>query len=142
LFKNKRINSLGWRANSGIYKRDSIAIVNRIKYAEGVNYNGGPIKCNDNYILKIDSICKKYDKKLVLLIPPYHPDYYKFSNALYQKNVRTQLKNLVEKKKMIFIDGRNLKIENDSLFNNVDHLNVNGATVFTKKIDSILKLNL
>ena len=142
LFKNKKINSLGWRANSKTYKKDTIEIKNRIANAEGTFYDGNTINCSENFILKINTLCKKYDKKLVLLIPPYHPDYYRYSNVLYQKNVRNQLRNLSQKHQMFFIDGKDLGIKNDSLFENVDHLNINGAAVFTKKIDSILQTSL
>ncbi len=142
LFKNNKINSLGWRANSEIYKKDTIKIKNRIFDAEGDTYQGEAINCSENYILKITELCKKKNKKLVILIPPYHPDYYIFSNQLYQKRMRNQLITLAKKYHIIFIDGKKLGIKKDSLFENVDHLNIKGATVFTKKLDSILKFYL
>ena len=142
LLKNSRINSLGWRANSETYKKDSVAIKERIHNAEGDFYEGEPINCGERYILKMNNLCEENSKKMILLIPPYHPDYYQFSNKFYQKNVRNQLFKLAKKHNMIFIDGQKLGIKNDSLFENVDHLNVKGATVFTKKLDSILLVSL
>lgn len=142
LFKNKKINDLGWRANSKTYTRNVLTIKERIENAEGIIYNGETINCSENFILKINSLCKENQIKLVLLIPPYHPDYYEFSNVYYQKSMKKQLQLLSGKENMFFIDGQSLQIKSDLLFENVDHLNVDGATVFTQKLDSILHSSL
>ena len=53
------------------------------------------------------------------------------------------LTNMADKNNnTIYIRGKSLNIKNDILFKNSDHLNSHGAKVFTKKLDSILKLSL
>tara|TARA_R110000787_G_scaffold184181_5_gene296057 strand:+ start:3506 stop:4291 length:786 start_codon:yes stop_codon:yes gene_type:complete len=140
-FKNNKINNLGWRASKAVYKRDTIAIKKRLKLSEPSIYNGENVFCNLELIIEMKNLCLQNNKKLILLVPPYHPDYYEFSNVVYQKNVISQLKKLSERERIIFVNGRDLNIVNDNLFENSDHLNMNGATIFTQKLDSILKLN-
>lgn len=41
---------------------------------------------------------------------------------------------------LIIIDGNSLNIKSDILFENTDYLNVHRTTIFTQKMDSILKL--
>ncbi len=139
IFKNKDINDFGWRASKSIYKKDIEAIKERLSMSEDESYVNGTINCSNVYLEKMNKLCKRYNKKMVLLIPPYHPDFYKYGNKLYQKQSALQLKNMAIKNNMIFVNGRELKIVKDSLFENSDHLNIYGADVFTRKLDSILK---
>jgi hypothetical protein len=75
-----------------------------------------------------------------LLLPPYHPDFYLFTNNEYDKEIKKYLKTIELKSSKLF-DSKSFNITEDIYFENVDHLNRKGAEIFSKKIDSIINLN-
>lgn len=87
------------------------------------------------YLLKIRDLCKENKVKLYLINTP--------QNRMNIVNDYGYLNRFKDKylPNAKFIDEIDLKL-NDSMFYDRDHLNSNGAIYFSKKIDSILKLNL
>ena len=131
----------GWRANNETYTFDKKIIAERIGDVDKKIKDVKAIKLNSCYLDSLVNLCEKFKVKLVLVIPPYHPDFYKYSFNKYDQKNEELLKSLAFKKCIIF-DGKSLKINSSSFFENVDHLNKNGAFLFTKKIDSLLiKIN-
>lgn len=136
-FHKPLFSDLGWRANSENYKYSEETTKKKIGNIEERLKRELTVKMNLNYFEQIISLCEINHKKLVIALPPYHLDFYKFSENRYDIEIKNRLSS-IDLKSTRIIDGRSLKINNDSLYENIDHLNKNGAEVFTKKIDSIL----
>ena len=134
------ISELGWRPEIKTYIKDIKATKERIV---GMEYRANNSENIDKNLIFLDSMTQlSVDKKfnIVFITPPYHKDYYEHWNKEYHNKIDKILRSISnEKSKVIYIRGKNLNINNDKYFKNSDHLNVGGARVLTKKIDSILK---
>ena len=140
IFKTTSITNLGWRANDQKYEFDKKIIDERIGNIEERLSRKLTIEKNSYYLKKIVRLCKSNNVKLMLLLPPYHPDFYLFTNNEYDKEIKKYLKTIDLKSSKLF-DSKSFNITEDIYFENVDHLNRKGAEIFSKKIDSIINLN-
>ncbi|MCF6212476.1 MAG: hypothetical protein L3J45_00455 [Flavobacteriaceae bacterium] len=142
IFKDKQISRLGWRANAKIYDNNINETKLRVTQMETQINNINNIKYNLEIIDKIINICEIHKVKLIFITPPYHPDFYIYSSKKSALFIEHTLDSIsVAHNNIIKIEGKKLGIYNNKFYENSDHLNVNGAALFTKKIDSILKLN-
>lgn len=139
---NLSISKKGWRANKNSYNNNLVETKERIKAMEGryldsVNH----IDFNLSFVKKIDELTKDHNFKVIFVVPPYHPDYYKFSNTSYHKFIEKKVDSIIKYNSYI-LKAKKINIKQNKYFENSDHLNVKGAKLFTKKLDSILKLSL
>mgnify|MGYP000576370769 CR=1 FL=1 len=139
--KNTRISNLGWRANDDKYKFDKKIIDKRVGNIEERLSRKLTIEKNSYYLKKIINLCHNNKIQLFLLLPPYHPDFYTYSNHRYNKKNKSILKTL-DLKSSLLIESDVFKIVEDKYFENIDHLNKNGAILFSKKIDSLINLKV
>ncbi|QOD61514.1 hypothetical protein H9I45_03425 [Polaribacter haliotis] len=139
IVRKVNVSLFGWRASKESYKYDLNIIGKRIGNPMNKISRKSIIEKNIIFLEEIIKICSEKNIKLFILLPPYHPDFYKFSNEIYDKFIKSTLKKIDLKKSKI-IDGMMFKITEDKYFKNVDHLNENGSTVFSKKVDSIINL--
>jgi hypothetical protein len=137
IFKTTEISKSGWRANGNEYIYDKKIIKERVGNIEERLSRKNTIEKNTNYLLKIIKLCDDNTIKLILLLPPYHPDFYKYTNDAYDIKIK-EIVSKINLKSAIMIDSRIFKITQNAFYENVDHLNKNGAILFSKKIDSIL----
>lgn len=135
--KYNKVSPLGWRANKENYKFNLEIIKEKVGDIDEKISRKQIIQSNIIYLKRINELCIKKNIKLILLLPPYHPDFYKYSENVYNNKIKQILANL-NLESSILIDSKKLNIVEDIYFENVDHLNENGAIVFTKKIDSII----
>ena len=140
LFNNLKISKLGWRANDISYSYNESIINDRIGNVNEKVSRKEEIKKNKKYLTQIVNLCDINNIKLILLLPPYHPDFYKYTNNKYDHKNK-QILSQIDLKNSLIIDSKDLHMIDNDYFENVDHLNLNGAKVFTKKIDSIINLN-
>ncbi|NQX84806.1 MAG: hypothetical protein HRT67_02600 [Flavobacteriaceae bacterium] len=130
-------HSLGWRANSGTYHFNEKEILERVGDVNGRVNNSVEIAYNLKILKKIIDLCENMEVDLVLILPPYHPDFYRYSKGRYERKIEDALSTL-DLKETIIINSKTLGIKSEEYFENIDHLNSNGAKVLTRKIDSIL----
>ncbi len=138
LGKPLKISKLGWRANSETYEFNQNEIKERIGDINQRIARKDRINENVAYLKGIARICKELEIKLMLLLPPYHPDFYKATENVYDSKIKSVVGSL-GLKNVSLIDSKELHIVSDELFENVDHLNKKGAHYFTIKLDSIIK---
>tara|TARA_R110002074_G_scaffold14142_2_gene49400 strand:- start:528 stop:1436 length:909 start_codon:yes stop_codon:yes gene_type:complete len=135
-----KISDLGWRTTSRTYKKNITRIKDRINAMEGTYKEGNKIiNKNIKYLDSISQLSRTYNKKIFFLTPPYHPDYYQYSNIIYHQKIKTIINNFTDEENVYLINGKELNITENIFFEDIDHLNLKGARLFTKKIDSILK---
>ena len=136
------ITKLGWKPEEKNYVKDKKEIIDRINSMEKDANNNQHINRNLKYLDSIISLGSKRNISIVLITPPYHKDYIEYRNESYHKFIDSTLnRKQNSKNKILYINGDSLQIKNDYYYKNADHLNTNGAKIFTKKIDSILKIN-
>ena len=133
LFKTTNVSKSGWIANSEVYKFDKEIINTRIGNVNESLSRKSTIKLNLNYLKQVIDLCEIYNVKLMLLLPPYHPDFYLFTNNEYDKEIKKYLKTIDLKSSKLF-DSKSFNITEDIYFENVDHLNRKGAEIFSKKL--------
>lgn len=134
---SSKISKLGWRANEDVYRYNDKIIKERVGNPKKKISQQKIIDENIAYLKKFISLCKRNNIELILVLPPYHPDFYKYSENMYYNRNNELLRNVINED-IILIDGKKLSIVNDKYYENVDHLNTLGASVFSKKIDSII----
>ena len=136
------ISKLGWKPEEEVYNRNLKETKERIEAMEyGAN---DTVKISRNLIF-MDSIIQLNGGKFKILFitPPYHKDYYKYSNKEYHNKIDDILRlKAARNENVIYVKGKSLNLNNDNYFKNSDHLNKIGAKFFTQKIDSILNLYL
>jgi len=137
LGKPLKISKLGWRANSESYEFNQDEIIERIGDINQRISRKNRINENVTYLKGIARICTQLKIKLMLLLPPYHPDFYKATENAYDSKIKRIIGSLGLKNASL-IDSKELHIVSDELFENVDHLNKKGAHYFTIKLDSII----
>lgn len=139
LFSRKKDDyAKGWRSNSETYVVNTKITNDKIGDINERFSRKSTIDKNLIFLKRISNICYEKHIKLILLLPPYHPDFYKKSKGRYETKILNLIKGL-DLESVKIINARTFDIKNDKFFENIDHLNVEGATVFSKKIDSILK---
>ena len=75
-----------------------------------------------------------------MVLPPYSAYFYSLTNYKYHKIITEILADNL--KDILILDGLEFMPADLEFYENSDHLNSHGAKVFTKKLDSILKLSL
>ncbi len=90
-----------------------------------------------NYLDSIVSLCKKNKIELVLVNTPVHINYFKKIPLTIKNEYNELKKNYRQINIKIFEDTINKYP--DTLFKNVDHLNLYGSEVFTKELSGFLK---
>jgi len=130
--------NFGWRANSESYVFNEQIIKERVGEVDNRINNNEKIVFNLNILQNIIDLCDEKKVKLLIVLPPYHQDFYKYSKGKYQRKIMSCLNTLRLKSSKI-LDCKKLEIKAPKYFENVDHLNVKGAILLTKKIDSILR---
>lgn len=134
-----KIYQLFCRRNSEkTYKFNLPLIKHRIGNIEKRLSDSKAIKKNINYLKELIDLCEKQEVKPIIVLPPYHTDFYENGGIAYKNKIDSLLKPLLERKNLFLIDGNSLKIKNFIYYKDVDHLNNDGALFFTKKIDSII----
>jgi hypothetical protein len=138
---NQEVSVFDWHASKANYKDQETTIKARIERVEGKVTEEKKILDSNVALLKaFISTQNKQNYTLIFVTPPYHPDYYKNADAAYHKKLDKMLANLaIENNQVLYISGKSLKLDADRYFTDSDHLNVLGANVYTKKIDSVLK---
>lgn len=136
--ENIKVSNDGWRANANNYKFDALITKEKIGNIKERLGRNNIIKKNLGYLQEIVNLCDVNRIKLLLLLPPYHPDFYKYSNEKYEVKIKNLLGKVNLKTTTIF-DGREFRINDDIYYENIDHLNIKGAEVLSIKLDSILK---
>ena len=137
------ITKLGWKPEKKGYVKDMKEIIDRINSMERNANDNINIERNLKYLDSIISLGSKRNIGIVLLTPPYHKDYKELRNESYHKFIALTLKQKQDSNnKILYINGDSLLINKDVYYKNADHLNTNGAKIFTKKLDSILKIHL
>jgi hypothetical protein len=137
------ISELGWKPERTVYKRNLKETKERIDSMEYKARGNIIIDRNLTFLDSITQLNIQKNVKIVFVTPPYHKDYYRYCNKEYHNEIDEILKLKAEEKENVFyIRGKSLNIYNDKYFKNSDHLNADGATIFTKKIDSILNIHL
>ena len=139
--KTTNISNSGWRANDQKYQFDKKIIDERIGDINEKLSRKLTIEKNSYYLKKIIDLCENKKVQLLLLLPPYHPDFYKYTNHRYNEKIKKILKNIDLKSSSLF-DSELFKITEDIYFENIDHLNKNGAMLFSKNIDSLINLKI
>ncbi|WP_165730507.1 hypothetical protein [Polaribacter sp. 20A6] len=137
--KKQKVSKKGWRANNTLFVKDP-DIIKKLKRLEVSVKNNSLIEKNINRIKKLNAKCKANNVKLILVLPPYSKYFYSLTNYKYSKIIHKILsKNL---KDIEVIEALDFMSTDLVFYENSDHLNVKGAKVFTKKLDSILKVSL
>ena len=137
VFKFNKVSELGWRSNNSSYQFNEDEILERVGNISKKMQNTTALLNNVLYLKEIIKLCDMNRVKLVLLLPPYHPDFYKYSERRYHNKI-VEVFSQLDLTNALCIDSDALHIREDRFFENVDHLNREGAFLFTKKIDSIL----
>ncbi|KGL63234.1 SGNH/GDSL hydrolase family protein [Polaribacter sp. Hel1_85] len=137
--KKQKVSKKGWRANDNFFVKDS-SIIEKLKRLE-INLNKTfIIDENLERIKYLNKLCKANNVKLILVLPPYSEYFYTLTNYKYNKIINKILSdNLTD---IEVIDALDFMPTNLLFYENSDHLNVKGAKLFTKKLDSILKHSL
>lgn len=90
---------------------------------------------NNLYLLKLINLCKSYNKKIILVRCPIHPQYELWeSETIFQETLKKEL-NGIE-----FLDFSKFELSNDE-FRDFDHLNYKGAIKFSKHFNNFLNSN-
>ena len=92
----------------------------------------------EEYLKKIITFCKDNNIKLILLNTPVHEDYYTQIPEKFMKEYYSLMKDLEDSDKVILFDYYNYKLP-DEYFGDGNHLNRQGATVFTPIIMNRIK---
>jgi hypothetical protein len=88
------------------------------------------------YLDKIIDYCANYDRKVILIRSPLHIGYNGYSNeSIYKDILNTRYANIE------YIDFSNSHLL-DFQFGDLEHLNFKGATMFSEKINFLLKNGL
>lgn len=135
----KNFTSKGKKRSTTSYIFNKKLIKHRIGEVDGKILDGEAIKENIHFLNKMIKLCDVKEVKLFILLPPYHPDFNKFGGSLYTSNVEKIVIRIVDKTSAVLIDSKHFDLDQSKYFNDVDHLNDNGAYVLTKKIDSMFK---
>ena len=137
--KKRKVSKKGWRANNTVFVKDP-DIIGKLKRLEISIKNTTLIEKNIKRIKELNAICKANDVKLILVLPPYSAYFYSLTNYKYNKIIHEIISDNL--KNIQVIDALDFMSTDLDFYENSDHLNVKGAKVFTKKLDSILKASL
>jgi len=141
IFQNTKLSIKGWRANGNSYIYNEAITKEKVGEMD-IRFNRKTVINNNlNYLSKCIQICIDNEVQLYLLIPPYHPDFYRFSSGKYTNEIN-KLLNKIDIKSSIIIDSRNFNIKEDLYFENIDNLNKEGAKIMSDNLDRILKLKI
>lgn len=89
------------------------------------------------YLRKIYNLCKEHNIKLHIVIPPHRPDYVSYIPKDELEQSIQLLKKIVPSKYIYnFFDDTDFNYKD---FSDTDHLNLNGATTLSRKINNILQ---
>jgi hypothetical protein len=126
-FAGGRGNIDGFRSKNGTWKREILPL------------NANELILDQNKIATIKKFIAKTKEnniKLILTVSPYY--------MITPKDLYKPMENLAIENKIEFINHvqDSTFIKNAALFNDVLHLNLNGATLFTNKISSEVKFYL
>lgn len=136
------IDSLGFRIRKNTYIQDAIGMENLKKtYNKIDTLNTRNINRNISFLNKIDSLTHHNNVKLTIIFPPYHQDFYQdFFKKIIDKEIQLVKKTLGDN--VIIINATRFFEKENTFFEDSNHLNQKGAIFFSKKVDSILSINL
>ncbi|QXP64994.1 hypothetical protein [Polaribacter sp. HaHaR_3_91] len=137
--KKQKISKKGWRANNTLFVKDP-EIIGKLKRLKESIKNKSLIEKNIKRIKELNTECNINNVKLILVLPPYSAYFYSLTNHKYNKIINNILSENL--KDVQVLDAVNFMPTDLEYYENSDHLNVKGAKLFTKKLDSILKLSL
>jgi hypothetical protein len=126
-FAGGRGNIDGFRSKNGIWKKEILPLK-----ADDLMVDSNKIMTIKKFIAK----AKENNIKIILTVSPY---FIKTPKDLYKPIEKLALENNI---KIINHLQDTIFIKDASLFNDILHLNLNGAKVFSKKIASEVKYSL
>lgn len=138
-FLNKNpFSPKGWRANDNIFKADK-EIIHKLKRIDLKLEDKITLNKNLELLKTLVNKSKENKVKLYLMIPPYSSVYFSISKHKYNRLILKILEDNFNSEDFILINSNTFMPTSLEYYENSDHLNLKGARLFTKKIDSILK---
>lgn len=137
--KKRRVSDKGWRANGNLFMKDS-NIIGKLQRLEANISNMPLVEKNINRIKELNTECIANNVKLILVLPPYSAYLYSLTDYKYNKIIHKIISEKLTDIKVV--DALDFMPTDLEFYENSDHLNVKGAKLFTKKLDSILKVSL
>lgn len=136
------IDSLGFRIRKKTYVYDAIGIENLKKiYSKLDTLNTMNINRNLNFLKEIVTLTHQNNVKLTIIFPPCHQDFYQgYLKKIVDKEIHIIKKTLSDS--VIIINATRFFEKENTFFCDSHHLNQKGAIFFSKKVDSILSINL
>lgn len=126
------------KANANNLSEDVLKSVIKKHFAFEDKFDGIISNYQITYINKIVELCNDKKINLILLSTPLN---YRYKNKIPQKNIfffDKEINTLTHAHHVSFWDYSSYKME-DKYFEDPNHLNTNGATIFSKIIDQKLK---
>jgi len=94
---------------------------------------------NITFLKKIIDDCKKKNIKLIFMSPPKYHIYNKKLNHELALQRDVFLKEFVDNKNVFFLNFENFEEDNSKLFFDLNHLNIEGAKIFSEAFNKRLK---
>lgn len=143
-FNNKsKFSRKGWRANNTNFVADvgENGIEKKLQNVEKALLDKKVLGKNLERLKNFSNLCKDLGITLYIIIPPYSEYYFGISKGKYNDLIIKILSKSNFFKEIKIIKSNDFMTTNTQYYENSDHLNKKGAIKYTKKIDSILKLN-
>ncbi|QXP69643.1 hypothetical protein H0I29_13600 [Polaribacter sp. R2A056_3_33] len=137
--KKSYFSKLGWRANNVSFEADS-QIKSKINNLEQSIHHKKVISKNINRLQDLIDFCSDKEIQLFVVLPPYSEYFYSLTKSKYTGIIKGILKDNF--KDLTIIESNMFMPTDLDFYENSDHLNAKGATLYTKKIDSILRKNI
>lgn len=141
-FLNKNnFSPKGWRANDNIFQHDD-EIFGKLKKVDLKLTNKVALDKNLELLKSLMNKCKENKVKLYIMIPPYSSVYFTISKHKYNNLILKILQENFNSEDFILINSNTFMPSSLEYYENSDHLNLKGAIVFTKKLDSVFNKTL
>ena len=139
--KKSPFSKKGWRANDNVFLRDKEIL----KKVSNLNVNSLNRENVDYNLRKLEELlikCKELGVRVFLILPPYSSYYYEISKNEFNNFIKQELNTFRKYNNISILESNNFMPTSLEFYENSDHLNKKGALVYTKKLDSILKIRL